>query len=134
MLEDDRTTLVEVFDTRWSHCHQWAGCPTWQLTRYALGLHPRYSEGEGVFALRFVPLGLHRGEGVIPLKDGGKVTLRWHEQDSVVHYTLDSTRPITLLLPHMDGSEERREVTDKLSCTLQHASKGDSAWYRVLDI
>ncbi|MFA5814531.1 MAG: hypothetical protein WC865_02810 [Bacteroidales bacterium] len=31
-LEDDRTTWIEVFDTRWSNCHQWAGSPTWQLS------------------------------------------------------------------------------------------------------
>ena len=23
-----RTTWVEVFDTRWTHCHQWAECPS----------------------------------------------------------------------------------------------------------
>ena len=41
-LEDDRTTWLEVFDTRWSGCHQWAGSPTWQLSAYALGLHPAF--------------------------------------------------------------------------------------------
>ena len=29
-LGEGRTTWVEVFDTRWTHCHQWAGAPTWQ--------------------------------------------------------------------------------------------------------
>ncbi len=40
MLSGGRTTWVEVFDTRWSHCHGWSGCPTWQLSAFALGLRP----------------------------------------------------------------------------------------------
>ncbi len=42
---DGRATWREVFDTRWSRCHQWSGCPTWQLSRYLLGRQPRYDPG-----------------------------------------------------------------------------------------
>jgi hypothetical protein len=45
LLANGRTTWLEVFDTRWSHCHQWSGCPIWQLSRYLLGLHPRFDLG-----------------------------------------------------------------------------------------
>lgn len=49
LLEGGYTTLCEVFDRRWSQCHQWSGSPTWQLTRYVLGLAPEYSWGERVY-------------------------------------------------------------------------------------
>jgi len=51
-LEEGRTTWIEVFDTRWSHCHQWSGCPTWQLSRYVLGLHPRFDLGPFHYLLK----------------------------------------------------------------------------------
>ena len=51
ILSEGRTTLLEVFDTRWSHCHQWSACPTWQLSRYGLGLHPRFDWGADHFDL-----------------------------------------------------------------------------------
>ena len=38
-------------DTCWSHCHEWSGCPTWQLSRYILGLRPRFDLGDKVFEL-----------------------------------------------------------------------------------
>jgi alpha-L-rhamnosidase len=51
---------MEVFDTRWSHCHPWAGCPTWQMSRYLLGLHPRLDRGPGQFDFRLEPGSLAR--------------------------------------------------------------------------
>jgi hypothetical protein len=82
-LEDGRTTWVEVFDTRWTHCHQWAGCPTWQLSRYGLGLWPRFDLGKNHFAFRFEPGNLKQASGSIPLPDGmGSVEIQWHRAEN----------------------------------------------------
>ncbi|MFP3822224.1 hypothetical protein SB658_26385, partial [Bacillus sp. SIMBA_008] len=40
MLTSGATTWWEVFDDRWSRCHAWSGAPTWQLSRFTLGLRP----------------------------------------------------------------------------------------------
>jgi len=96
-LQDDRTTWVEVFDTRWTHCHQWAGCPTWQLTRYALGLTPRYDLGPRHYALSLLPGSLDRAEGAIPLPDGsGSIRVSWTRTGQGLQYTIQTPRPIHL--------------------------------------
>ena len=65
-----RTTWVEVFDTRWSHCHQWSGAPTWQLSRYVLGLDPRFDRAINSFDLILHPGSLQQANGRIPLPLG----------------------------------------------------------------
>ncbi len=55
-LDQGLTTWPEVFDLRWSHCHQWSGCPTWQLTRYVLGISPR--RDLGAFIFDFAPVAI----------------------------------------------------------------------------
>jgi hypothetical protein len=58
MLEKGATTWWEVFDDRWSHCHYWSGAPTWQLSRYGLGLHPQLDSGGSSVILRVSDFGL----------------------------------------------------------------------------
>jgi hypothetical protein len=99
-LVDGRTTWVEVFDTRWSHCHQWAGSPTWQLSRYALGLHPRADLGENHFDLRLFPGSLQKASGKIP-SPGGTLDIQWKREKDGIHYHLKSP-PIVLHMP--DGT------------------------------
>ena len=100
-LGDGRTTWLEVFDTRWSHCHQWSGCPTWQLSRYVLGLQPRYDLGQGHYALTINPGSLSRAEGKLPLPDGqGVMDVKWTREADGVHYQLQTPSPIFL---HVDG-------------------------------
>jgi hypothetical protein len=99
-LEDGRTTWLEVFDTRWSHCHHWAGCPTWQLSRYVLGLQPRYDLGERHYTLKLVPGSLKQASGNVPLGDTGKtITVNWTKTATGLHYRLTCPEPITL---HID--------------------------------
>ena len=45
-------TWVEVFDSRWEKVHSWGGCPTWQLSKWALGLTPRSDVGKRHYELR----------------------------------------------------------------------------------
>ncbi len=99
-LKDGRTTWVEVFDTRWTHCHQWAGCPTWQLSRYVLGLHPRFDLGKNHFVLGLCPGSLSSAKGTVPLPRGsGGIDVAWTRTDDGFRYRLRTTKPIWLHLP-----------------------------------
>jgi len=94
-LEGGRTTWVEVFDTRWTHCHQWSGCPTWQLTRYGLGLSPRYDQGPGHYRFVLNPGSLRRAEGRLPLPGRtDSIAISWVRTGSGVRYTVVTPVPI----------------------------------------
>jgi alpha-L-rhamnosidase len=100
-LGDGRTTWLEVFDTRWSHCHQWSGCPTWQLSRYVLGLQPRYDLAPRHYTLCLRAGSLSQAEGKLPLPDGqGVIEVKWRRASDGVHYQLTTPAPIFL---HLDG-------------------------------
>ncbi|MDB6167318.1 MAG: alpha-L-rhamnosidase [Verrucomicrobia bacterium] len=97
----DRTTWLEVFDTRWSHCHQWAGCPTWQLSRYLLGLQPRFDLGPMHFAVSLATGSLARAKGSRPipgLEEG--IQIGWTKDSAGLHYHLETPVPLTL---HLDS-------------------------------
>ncbi len=95
-LGDGRTTWLEVFDTRWSHCHEWSGCPTWQLTRFVLGVRPRLDRGDNLFELAVQPGSLKFAKGVVPLAHGGKLRVEWRKQGSRVRLKVQSDRPVRL--------------------------------------
>jgi len=100
-LEDGRTTWIEVFDTRWSHCHQWSGCPTWQLSRYVLGLRPIYDWGERHYRVALAPGSLARAEGRIPLPGhAGGIAVSWERTPGGVRYRLATPVPLFL---HFDA-------------------------------
>ncbi len=112
-----RTTWLEVFDTRWSHCHQWGGCPTWQLSRYLLGLSPRFDRGAMHFdlALATGSLTSARGARPIPGRDDA-VTVSWKKDAAGLHYELRTPVPLTLhLSPALGGGTAN--VTDTFTAT-----------------
>lgn len=99
-LGDGRTTWLEVFDPRWSHCHQWAGCPTWQLSRYLLGLQPRYDLGDRHFVFTLTPGSHPRAAGTVPLAHSTDVVhVSWERRDGDVLYRLRSDAPIAVHFP-----------------------------------
>ena len=99
-LGDDRTTWVEVFDTRWTHCHQWAGCPTWQLSRYVLGMKNRFDIGERTYEFSFQPCDLNRAEGVIPVTGTDKsIKISWSKESRIITWHLKTDMPLTLNIP-----------------------------------
>jgi hypothetical protein len=112
MLENNRTTWLEVFDTRWSHCHQWSGCPTWQLSRYLLGLHPRFDLGESHFDFRFEPGSLTRISGRLPHHCGGWIEISSRRDDTGWRVRISTPEPVHLRMP--DGEiitvEKDREI------------------------
>lgn len=113
------TTWPEVFDTRWSHCHQWSGCPTWILSRYVLGLHPRFDLGSDVFELKVYPGDLNFASGRLPLyASGDHVEISWKRTSpEIISYTLHSPRPVHLLLPGGREVETGGEWTAELDAS-----------------
>jgi alpha-L-rhamnosidase len=93
------TTWPEVFDLRWSHCHQWSGCPTWILSRYVLGLHPRFDRGNDHYDLHLEPGGLEQASGIIPVPYSGKtVSVSWKKDSGGIEYSLTASSPVVLHL------------------------------------
>ena len=102
-LQNDRTTWVEVFDTRWSMAHQWAGAPTWQLSRYVLGLHPRNDIGENHFELKLFTGDLKNASGEVPiaLSNGKTIKVEWKKVNDKIEYKLKTPEEIYL---HFKGN------------------------------
>jgi hypothetical protein len=110
-LEGERTTWLEVFDPRWSHCHQWAGCPTWQLSRYVLGLHSRFDVERNRFELRLQPGSLTHASGKLPLPDGkGVVAIDWRRSDKGITYRIATDAPISVDLPSKSPGQPPRTI------------------------
>ncbi|MDD6210785.1 MAG: family 78 glycoside hydrolase catalytic domain [Bacteroidales bacterium] len=99
-LEGGRTTWIEVFDTRWTHCHQWSGAPTWQLSRYALGLMPRFDRKKNSFDLKFHPGSLEQAEGKVPLPSGKSVSVKWERSGKEVRFEIITPEAIELFIPN----------------------------------
>jgi alpha-L-rhamnosidase len=99
MIDLGETTCLEVFDTRWSHCHQWSACPTWLLSCYGLGLHKSFELGQNHFTLRLMPDGMKNASGIIPLADGGKIKVSWAKNNDKIDYSACADRNITIHTP-----------------------------------
>ena len=103
-LKEGLTTWPEVFDKRWSHCHQWSGCPTWILSRYVLGLHPRFDFGKNHYVLNLEPGGLESAEGGIPVPYcSDTISVSWKRTAEGISYQLATSQPIWLHLPGTDA-------------------------------
>ena len=98
-LQDGRTTWTEVFDTRWSNCHQWAGSPTWQLSTYVLGLQHRFDQNKNNFDLNLYTGDLERAEGKIPLPDGKIIMVKWQKTNGRIIYEVSTPQPLTINIP-----------------------------------
>lgn len=119
VLKQGLTTWPEVFDTRWSHCHQWSGSPTWVMSRHVLGLHPRFDLGTNHFLLRVSPGSLKRAAGTVACRDGGVVQVQWRRTTrGRLAYEVRSSRPIWL---HLDGAPSPLEVSGHQTLNLSKA-------------
>ncbi len=99
MLAQGVTTLMEVFDPRWSHCHAWSGAPAWQLSRYVLGLFADDTGDPGSFRWHPRPGKLDYAEGHIPLLHvEGVIHMKWQRTNDGWIYDLVCDVPIRLLL------------------------------------
>lgn len=115
-----RTTWLEVFDTRWSHCHQWSGCPTWQLSRALLGLTPRFDLGEMHFDLALHTGSLDRSEGTLPLAGRPEtIHVAWIKDTAALHYRLTTPVPLTV------------HLSPALGCSTVHVAHDYSATFAL---
>lgn len=120
MLDGGHTTWLEVFDTRWSHCHQWAGCPTWQLSRYVLGLRPRFDLGENRFEFTLRPGGLTWARGTLPTA-AGAIEVDWKRNGGAIAYTLRPEMPIHV--SGLPGGEEVLRIEGEMTLHVNRQEK-----------
>lgn len=111
------TTWLEVFDPRWEKVHSWSGCPTWQLSRFCLGLSPRLDVGARHFQLQ-----LHCGtelmsaQGTVPCQEEDTVRVNWNRKVDGVHYQITVTAPI--FVRGWNGSTSWLQLDGTASCVL----------------
>lgn len=99
MLEQGYTTALEVFDTRWSLCHAWSGCPAWQLSTHILGLSPDTSGDPYRFMWNPKPGSLEWANGVIPLVEGkGTMIVDWVRKGDTYEYQMHSEHSVEIML------------------------------------
>lgn len=120
MLDQGCTTWPEVFDLRWSHCHQWSGSPTWILSRYLLGLHPRSDIAPGTFDFRLEPGFLRHASGALPHPAGGWINISWKHEMEGISYRLSSPSPLRLVFP--DGETRTIQGADTFRVRLPLAA------------
>ncbi len=92
MLDQGVSTWMEVFDDRWSHCHHWSGCPTWQLSHFMLGLNRRFDLGPRHYEFCFREPPLPQASGHLP--EG--IAISWHRDDGSIAYRIETESPIVL--------------------------------------
>jgi hypothetical protein len=97
MLGRGATTWFEVFDDRWSHCHYWAGAPTWQMSRRILGLMPVLHDGRPAVRVAVYPGSLPCAEGTVPLCGAGLTKIRWERQGAFLCCEINCPAEWTLL-------------------------------------
>ncbi len=100
MLEQGATTLLEVFDPRWSHCHAWSGCPAWQLSYYALGLHPRGNGNPLSFQFGLHPESLEHASGLLPVTGGTHaIRISWRRKEGGILYECECEQEMDIFIP-----------------------------------
>jgi alpha-L-rhamnosidase len=105
MLGQQTGTWLEVFDPRWSHCHQWAGCPTWQLSRYGLGLHPRFDREKDSYDFCLSPGDLQEVRGQLPTAQANAfIQIKWDRMGDHIEYELNTPKRIKITkFPGIEG-------------------------------
>jgi alpha-L-rhamnosidase len=121
MLDRGATTLWESFEPTASLCHGFSASPTWQLSRYVLGIHPRLP---GYAAIAATPdLGdLEWAEGIFPAPTGD-ILVRLDradqgftamiEADANLTITIGEAVGCTLIASHFDGTRHHCEYRRK---------------------
>jgi len=119
MLDQGFTTCLEVFDTRWSLCHQWAGCPTWQLSRFCLGLHPTFDRAENSFDLNLITGYLAEASGKVPLPGGKEIQISWKKYGDQIEYNIDTPVKIEVFMKDPEKAGKVKKMIIKNAKTLR---------------
>lgn len=107
-LNKGQTTWMEVYDTHWSGCHQWSACPTWQLSRWILGVKPHFDLGIDTYSFDIRTGSLTQAEGRIPYHNHtGAMHIKWNKNGITTHVHIDTSEPITL---HIKQDAETRII------------------------
>ncbi len=110
LLEGGHTTWCEVFDRRWSRCHHWSGSPTWQLSRYVLGIAPSRLHGHNTWRFTGRRHNL-TAEGIIPIASGSDpdaacaLTVRTRREGDRMRVEIDCPTPLRII-----GREHGEEI------------------------
>ncbi len=110
-LQGGDNTWLEVFDPRWSHCHEWSGCPTWQLSHYVLGIRTRYDLGNGIFEFNPVVSKLGRASGSLPFGNGGLIKVDWRKSGGRIRVTFQTNRPVKIRYRGIEAEVKDRYET-----------------------
>ena len=110
MLGKESGTWLEVFDERWSHCHQWSGCPTWQLSRFCLGLTPNFLHEPHHYEFSLFPGDLQKAEGRLPISGTAEsISVKWERIEGKIKYHVSTPVPITISgIPGQEGTLQVR--------------------------
>ena len=107
-LNKGQTTWMEVYDTHWSGCHQWSACPTWQLSRWILGVKPHFDLDIDTYSFDIRTGSLTQAEGRIPYHNHtGAMHIKWNKNGITTHVHIDTSEPITL---HIKQDAETRII------------------------
>lgn len=98
MLDGGATTWWEVFDERWSHCHYWAGAPTWQMSRRILGADVTLHDSRPVIRIAVHPGSLQHAAGRIAFPGVGFADISWRREGDGIVYQVESQARWLLLL------------------------------------
>jgi hypothetical protein len=98
MLEGGATTWWEGFDERWSHCHYWAGAPSWQMSRRILGADVTLHDGRPIIRIAVHPGSLQHAAGRVAFPGVGFADISWRREGDGIVYQVQSQAPWLLLL------------------------------------
>lgn len=96
MLDHGATTWWEVFDDRWSHSHFWGSAPTWQMSRYLLGVWPTFDPEIPTVEIRLYPGSLPHAGGRVALSAHMSIGVSWRRSATGIDLVLDAQAPIAV--------------------------------------
>jgi len=85
------------------------------MTRYMLGLRPRFDLGDKHYELNLKPGSLTNASGKLPIPGGGVIQINWKKMGNQVSYTIVTAVPITI---HVANKDKPVKVIGKASLTL----------------
>ncbi len=110
------TTIAEVFDLNWSHCHVWSAYPTPLLSKYCLGIIPRYDLGNNHFTFSPYPGNLNFAKGKFPINGTSEVIeVKWERNEEGLNCELKSEIPVFIHVIKNNKEIEIINLKNKIS-------------------
>jgi hypothetical protein len=61
-----------------------------------LGLNKRFDLGEDHLEFKLIPCKFTKASGIIPMPDGGTISVKWYALADGIHYSLNTDREIVV--------------------------------------